>query len=153
MATGDKLHTAENVAYSCRLIKGDTSIMRCVGKSFEEVQAKLRENVEIFEVCLSEGRKTAFVVQGDALGNRNTHYWSYLLAFILENPQLEEIFTKIVLQCEAVICCRATPKQKADLVRLVKTKTKKVTLAIGDGANDVSMIQAADLGKAYLLDR
>ena len=47
----------------------------------------------------------------------------------------------IVVCCSVVICCRATPKNKAELVDLIKKKTKDITLAIGDGANDVSMIQ------------
>jgi phospholipid-translocating ATPase len=48
--------------------------------------------------------------------------------------------------CEAVVCCRVSPKQKALVVRLVKDGLHTMTLAIGDGANDVSMIQAADVG-------
>jgi len=49
-------------------------------------------------------------------------------------------------QCESVICCRVSPKQKADVVRLVKENLNKITLAIGDGANDVNMIQEAHIG-------
>lgn len=49
-------------------------------------------------------------------------------------------------KCESVICCRVTPKQKADVVRLVKNNLGKITLAIGDGANDVNMIQEAHIG-------
>lgn len=61
---------------------------------------------------------------------------------------MEEEFTKeLLLQlgilCEAVICCRVSPKQKAQIVRLVKDGIDVVTLAIGDGANDVSMIQVS----------
>lgn len=48
--------------------------------------------------------------------------------------------------CEGVICCRVSPLQKALIVRLVKDGLGSMTLAIGDGANDVSMIQAADVG-------
>jgi P-type E1-E2 ATPase len=48
--------------------------------------------------------------------------------------------------CEGVICCRVSPLQKALVVRLVKDGIGAMTLAIGDGANDVSMIQAADVG-------
>jgi len=59
----------------------------------------------------------------------------------------------MLLECEAVVVCRATPKQKAEMVRLIKVRTGKVTLAIGDGANDVNMIQAANIGiiKIFLL--
>jgi len=59
---------------------------------------------------------------------------------------MKETFTNIVINCDAVICCRVTPKQKAEMVRIVKVKTQKVTLAIGDGANDVNMIQTANIG-------
>ena len=45
-----------------------------------------------------------------------------------------------------MICCRVTPKQKADVVRLIKNSMNKITLAIGDGANDVNMIQEAHIG-------
>jgi len=45
-----------------------------------------------------------------------------------------------------VVCCRVTPKQKADVVRIIKESLNKITLAIGDGANDVNMIQTAHLG-------
>lgn len=48
--------------------------------------------------------------------------------------------------CESVVCCRVTPKQKADVVKLIKDRLNKITLAIGDGANDVNMIQAAHIG-------
>ena len=47
---------------------------------------------------------------------------------------------ELTLNCESVVCCSVRPKQKADVVRMVKKKLKKITLAIGDGANDVNMI-------------
>ncbi|CAH0724954.1 unnamed protein product, partial [Brenthis ino] len=62
------------------------------------------------------------------------------------HPQLEEKFLDVVLQCRSVICCRVTPLQKAMVVELIKKSRKAVTLAIGDGANDVSMIKAAHIG-------
>ena len=53
---------------------------------------------------------------------------------------------KVAKSCRTVICCRATPKNKAELVEFVKINTGAVTLAVGDGANDVTMIQAAHVG-------
>ena len=47
---------------------------------------------------------------------------------------------------KAVICCRVTPLQKAMVVDLVKKYKQAVTLSIGDGANDVSMIKTAHIG-------
>lgn len=49
--------------------------------------------------------------------------------------------------CPAVVCCRCNPTQKAQVVSLIQEHTEKRTCAIGDGGNDVSMIQQADAGK------
>jgi len=55
-------------------------------------------------------------------------------------------FLELATLCQAVICCRVSPLQKALVVKLVKNNIDAITLAIGDGANDVSMIQAAHVG-------
>jgi phospholipid-transporting ATPase len=60
--------------------------------------------------------------------------------------ELKEKFLKLALKAEAVICCRVDPIQKGDVVELVREGAGKITLAIGDGANDVPMIQRAHLG-------
>ncbi|XP_038115503.1 probable phospholipid-transporting ATPase IM isoform X5 [Culex quinquefasciatus] len=60
--------------------------------------------------------------------------------------ELESKFLEIASHCRAVICCRVTPLQKAMVVELIKRSKNAVTLAIGDGANDVSMIKAAHIG-------
>ncbi|XP_032594913.1 phospholipid-transporting ATPase ID isoform X3 [Drosophila grimshawi] len=62
------------------------------------------------------------------------------------SPELETKFLDIASNCKAVICCRVTPLQKALVVELIKRAKNAVTLAIGDGANDVSMIKAAHIG-------
>ncbi|XP_055227110.1 phospholipid-transporting ATPase IK isoform X2 [Gorilla gorilla gorilla] len=58
----------------------------------------------------------------------------------------ERAFVDLASKCQAVICCRVTPKQKALIVALVKKYHQVVTLAIGDGANDINMIKTADVG-------
>ncbi|XP_010633428.1 phospholipid-transporting ATPase IK, partial [Fukomys damarensis] len=65
-----------------------------------------------------------------------------------ESPEArrERAFVDLASRCQAVICCRVTPKQKALIVALVKKYQQAVTLAIGDGANDVNMIKTADIG-------
>ena len=71
------------------------------------------------------------------------------LEFILDDDSftIKRYFLKIAKSCEAVICCRVSPAQKAEVVKLVKDDDPKtVTLAIGDGANDVSMILEAHIG-------
>ena len=74
---------------------------------------------------------------------------------VVDGFALEQVFTEefskdllleLAVRCEAVICCRVSPLQKALTVKLVKENLGVMTLAIGDGANDVSMIQAADVG-------
>lgn len=67
------------------------------------------------------------------------------LAHALE-PDMEAELVLTVSACKAVICCRVTPLQKALVVELIKKHKKAVTLAIGDGANDVSMIKSAHIG-------
>ena len=67
------------------------------------------------------------------------------LTYALEKD-LERTFYELAIKCKAVICCRVSPLQKALVVKLVKKFSKSILLAIGDGANDVSMIQAAHVG-------
>jgi phospholipid-transporting ATPase len=69
------------------------------------------------------------------------------LKLILENIVFKTAFLKISKTCEAVICCRVSPGQKAEVVRLIKSDDPEIiTLSIGDGANDVSMIKEAHIG-------
>ncbi|KAL1937625.1 hypothetical protein VTO73DRAFT_13011 [Trametes versicolor] len=68
------------------------------------------------------------------------------LTYALSDEKHKHLLLKLAMQCEGVICCRVSPLQKALVVTLVKDGVGAMTLAIGDGANDVSMIQAADVG-------
>ncbi|CAH8579212.1 unnamed protein product [Dicrocoelium dendriticum] len=58
----------------------------------------------------------------------------------------EHEFVELVRQSPAVVVCRCSPTQKTRIVRLLRVHTKSRVAAIGDGGNDVGMIQAADLG-------
>ncbi|KAG1338875.1 Phospholipid-transporting ATPase 1 [Cocos nucifera] len=77
-----------------------------------------------------------------------------LLALIIDGPslvhiletELEEELYEVATTCDVVLCCRVAPLQKAGIVALMKKRTDDMTLSIGDGANDVSMIQMADVG-------
>lgn len=68
------------------------------------------------------------------------------LAIILEDPELEKKFFYVSLVAKSVVCCRVSPKQKADVVGMYKKKGTWVCLSVGDGANDVSMILEANIG-------
>ncbi len=84
---------------------------------------------------LKEQKKRGLLVEAQALN------------MILADIMLKKNFIKIAKTCEAVICCRVSPRQKADVVRLIKEDDEEaITLAIGDGANDVSMIMEAHIG-------
>lgn len=69
------------------------------------------------------------------------------LATISSDETYRRNFIRISKTCEAVICCRVSPKQKADVVRMIKLHDKSLmTMAVGDGNNDVSMINEAHVG-------
>ncbi|KAG6843812.1 hypothetical protein H0H87_000218 [Tephrocybe sp. NHM501043] len=68
------------------------------------------------------------------------------LEYALADDENKRLLLRLAMLCEGVICCRVSPLQKALIVRLVKDGLGAMTLAIGDGANDVSMIQSADVG-------
>lgn len=89
-----------------------------------------------FGQTANENGPRALVIEGAALKH------------LLGNPQLEQILFAVASSCEAVIACRVSPQQKALLVNLVRqnVKPEPITLAIGDGANDVGMIQEAHVG-------
>ncbi|CAM0873060.1 unnamed protein product [Alopecurus aequalis] len=80
-----------------------------------------------------DGTDLALIIDGNSL------------VYILEKDLESELFD-LATSCKVVICCRVAPLQKAGIVDLIKSRTSDMTLAIGDGANDVSMIQMADVG-------
>lgn len=89
-----------------------------------------REFREVLKILFFADLKYSVIIEGRHL------------AFALKFP---EKFLQLTLNADTVICCRVTPSQKAQVVTLVKN-SKRMTLAIGDGGNDVSMIQAAHVG-------
>ena len=77
---------------------------------------------------------------------------SKVLAELLK-PENVEKFVEVSCQCPAIVCCRCSPTQKADVVAAIKKfKPGKITLAIGDGGNDVSMIREAHVGVGIFAD-
>ncbi len=136
MLTGDKLETAENIGHSTNLFNKEMHIMKwsteddCL-RSFNKIKAD--ENTEMMKA----GRQRGLLIEAGAL------------KFILSEkvPAVRRYFLKISKSCEAVICCRVAPIQKADVVKLVKDDDPAtITLSIGDGANDVPMIMEAHIG-------
>ncbi len=135
MLTGDKLETAENIGESCKLLKKQGMKVHRMSTP-KDVQyfltdKTIRENNERLE----RGEMKGILVEAVAL------------RAILDNQLYKTRFLTLAKTCEAVICCRVSPGQKAEVVRLIKDDDPDiVTLAIGDGANDVSMIREAHIG-------
>ncbi|XP_073327919.1 phospholipid-transporting ATPase ID [Pagrus major] len=154
--TGDKLETAMNIGYSCNMLRDDMNEVFVIsGHTVQEVQQQLRSAKEHI-LGLSQVGSTGDVEKTDIFLHDSVFEETIIaeyalvinghsLAHALE-PLLEHILLDVACLCKTVICCRVTPMQKAQVVELVKRHKRAVTLAIGDGANDVSMIKTAHIG-------
>lgn len=132
MLTGDKRETAINIGHSCRLIKDYSSVI-ILDKRDGYIERKMAE--AILEINAGKVAHSVVVVDGSTLTS------------IDEDETLKSLFFDIAIITDSVICCRASPSQKASLVKTIRTKVNKsVTLAVGDGANDIAMIQEAHVG-------
>ncbi|KAI4325344.1 hypothetical protein MLD38_030754 [Melastoma candidum] len=138
--TGDKMETAINIGFVCSLLRqGMKQICIAVSNSDtlgRDSKKDVKENVLMQVVNAAEMVRLekdphaafALIIDGKTL------------AYALED-NVKHQFLGLAIECASVICCRVSPKQKALVTRLVKEGTGKTTLAIGDGANDVGMIQ------------
>lgn len=136
--TGDRQETAINIGMSCKLLSEDMNLLIINEESKEDTKVNMEEKLSALhdqpDISAADLDSLALIIDGKSLG------------FALEED-LQDLFMEIGTKCKAVICCRVSPLQKALVVKMVKAKKKKsVLLAIGDGANDVSMIQAAHVG-------
>ncbi|XP_078513784.1 phospholipid-transporting ATPase IH isoform X2 [Lissotriton helveticus] len=153
--TGDKMETAAATCYACKLFRRSTQLLELTTKKLEEqslhdVLFELRKTVlrhsdslprDNFSGFSTEMHDYGLIIDGASLslimksreGGSSSNY--------------REWFLEICRNCSAVLCCRMAPLQKAQIVKLIKTsKERPITLAIGDGANDVSMILEAHVG-------
>nr|XP_055074814.1 phospholipid-transporting ATPase IF isoform X1 [Misgurnus anguillicaudatus] len=130
--TGDKHETAVSVSLSCGHFHRTMNILELVQqKSDNECAEQLRRLAR--RIKEDHVIQHGLVVDGASLS--------------LALREHEKLFMEVCKNCSAVLCCRMAPLQKAKVVRLLKTSPEKpITLAIGDGANDVSMIQEAHVG-------
>jgi phospholipid-transporting ATPase len=134
--TGDRQETAINIGMSCKLLSEDMTLLIVN----EEDAASTRDNMQ----------KKIQAIQNNAEGQVDIDSLALVidgksLTYALEKDT-EKILYDLAVMCKAVICCRVSPLQKALVVKLVKKYSSEILLAIGDGANDVSMIQAAHIG-------
>ncbi|CAI9267581.1 unnamed protein product [Lactuca saligna] len=142
--TGDKMETAINIGFACSLLRQgmrQICISMNVDMFSQDSKKAVKDNIatqitkasQMIKLEIDPHAAFALIIDGKTL------------TYALEDD-IKHQFLNLAVDCASVICCRVSPKQKAMVTRLVKEGTGKTTLAIGDGANDVGMIQEADIG-------
>lgn len=132
--TGDKKETAIEIGKSCKLIANDMDIIDLACNKDENMY-QFTEKLDSFYMRENEGDKRVFlIIDGKSL------------SYVLSNKELSYKFFAVGVNANSVICCRVSPKQKSQVVKLAKTYGNWITLSIGDGANDVPMIMEAHIG-------
>uniref|UniRef100_A0A663N3R7 Phospholipid-transporting ATPase n=1 Tax=Athene cunicularia TaxID=194338 RepID=A0A663N3R7_ATHCN len=153
--TGDKMETAAATCYACKLFRRNTQILELTTKKIEEQSL----HDVLFDLSKTVLRHNGSLTR-DTFSGLSTDMQDYgliidgaALSLIMKPRQdgssgnYRELFLEICRNCSAVLCCRMAPLQKAQIVKLIKlSKEHPITLAIGDGANDVSMILEAHVG-------
>ncbi|SCV04284.1 LAMI_0H14884g1_1 [Lachancea mirantina] len=156
--TGDKVETAINIGFSCNLLNNEMEllIIKTVG---EDVEAEGSTPYAVVASLIEKYLREKFNATGsqEELENAKTQHEppqgnfgliidGDALKLALSDPEISRRFLILCKFCKAVLCCRVSPAQKAAVVKLVKESLDVMTLAIGDGSNDVAMIQSADVG-------
>lgn len=151
MLTGDKRETAINIAHSARICLPESQV-HILDATLGDLESQMLEVMD--DLQISEGvpttttrSHTVVVIDGHTLGCIENPSGD------MTNPPLKDILLKIIPHIDSVICCRASPAQKAFIVRATRKTTSRfpvtspsLTLAIGDGANDLAMIAEAHVG-------
>ncbi|KAJ6428710.1 hypothetical protein OIU84_020393 [Salix udensis] len=145
--TGDKQETAISIGYSSKLLTNkmtqiiiNSNSRQSCRKCLEDALVMSKKLETMSETSDNTGTSSEAARSPVALIIDGTS-----LVYILDS-ELEAQLFQLASTCSVVLCCRVAPLQKAGIVALVKKKTSDMTLSIGDGANDVSMIQMADVG-------
>ncbi|XP_053180121.1 phospholipid-transporting ATPase IA [Scomber japonicus] len=131
--TGDKQETAINIGHSCKLLTKNMGMLVINEDTLDRTRETLSHHCGMLGDALHKENDFALIIDGKTL--------KYALTF-----GVRQYFLDLALSCKAVICCRVSPLQKSEVVEMVKKQVKVITLAIGDGANDVGMIQTAHVG-------
>ena len=154
MLTGDKMNTAYNIGLSCNLISKNMKIFNICGiepkkdeNTLEIINKKEREQI-ILDFAKEFNK---FKGDFDSMKGHTLQYGILVdekaLLTINEDCETQKIFLDIAKDAVAVICCRVSPLQKSQVVKMMKNYSpNSKTLAIGDGGNDVSMIMEAHIG-------
>ena len=152
MLTGDKMDTAFNIALSCNLLSKNLKTFSICG-----IEMKKDENMKITNKKESEKIIINFVKEFQKFKGefesmeKNLQFGILIdekaLLTINNDKEIQNIFLSIAKDAISVICCRVSPIQKSQVVKMIKNYDKNaITLAIGDGGNDVSMIMESHIG-------
>ena len=161
--TGDKIETAINVGFLCGLLKttetiednpeaGDAEMVLIQVKNANTEDEIHRQLTGAMDKFFAGGKPIVSPITSNRSGLKSPSIRKQEYALIIDGQSLKfalesESMTALLLdlgcRCKAVVCCRVSPLQKAKVVEMVKRGKKVLTLAIGDGANDVSMIQVS----------
>ena len=151
MLTGDKMNTAYNIGLSCNLISKKMKTFNIKGK-------EKKVNKELEDINKEERDQVILDFAKEYQGFRNNYdsltkpsfgilVDEKALLTVSQDEQIQKIFLEIAKDAETVICCRVSPLQKSQVVKMMKNyDSKGITLAIGDGGNDVPMIMEAHIG-------
>ena len=151
MLTGDKMNTAYNIGLSCNLINKDLKTFYIEGVE-QKKDNKLKDtNKEEREEVILNFAKEYNKFKGEFPSLTQPQFGILVdekaLLTINEDKDMQNIFLNIAKDAVSVICCRVSPLQKSQVVKMMKTfQPKAKTLSIGDGGNDVSMIMEAHIG-------
>ncbi|CAI0473376.1 unnamed protein product [Linum tenue] len=143
--TGDKMETAINIGFACSLLR--QGMKQIVISSMNSDNLAQDSNQAVKDNILNQltNASQSIKLEKDPHAAFALIIDGKTLTYALEDD-MKHVFLALAVDCASVICCRVSPKQKALVTRLVKEGTGRTTLAIGDGANDVGMIQEADIG-------
>ena len=150
------LETAENIALSCQLLSDEMVLKKIEGETEIDVIRQLdifrseliRRIEEFFHIHVDQQMKRISWKTLPIEPERIEEFGGFCLlitgaALVYAlSDRLKMKFFELSTMCSTVICCRVTPLQKAQVVELIMKNDDAITLAIGDGANDVSMIQS-----------
>ncbi|KAL4786019.1 hypothetical protein BJX76DRAFT_322843 [Aspergillus varians] len=146
--TGDKVETAINIGFSCNLLTNEMELIVFNIASDQRQQASRELDEHLRKFGLTGSDEELLAARQDHSPPEATHAVvidGETLKLMLTD-EMKQRFLLLCKQCKSVLCCRVSPAQKAAVVRLVKDGLNIMALSIGDGANDVAMIQAADVG-------
>ncbi|XP_060186128.1 putative phospholipid-transporting ATPase 9 [Lycium barbarum] len=148
--TGDKMETAINIGYACSLLRQGMKQITINLETPDIIATEKGGDKDSIARASKESVVQQIIEGKDLLTASSTEAFALIidgksLTYALEDDT-KRLLLDLAIGCASVICCRSSPKQKALVTRLVKFGTGKTTLAIGDGANDVGMLQEADIG-------